>query len=66
MNRFWRRLFLLGALAFVPASILHAKRVAPKEVSPVLFNGVQYSADGDGRNAYVVAADATSGKTLCE
>lgn len=38
--------------------------MAPKPVSPVVADGVQYSAEGDGRDQYVVAEDAASGKVL--
>jgi hypothetical protein len=31
---------------------------------PVVANGVEYSADGDGRNGYVVATDVGSGREL--
>jgi hypothetical protein len=40
------------------------KRVPPKPVSPVISNGIRYSAEGDGRDQYVVAADASSGNVL--
>jgi hypothetical protein len=41
-----------------------AKRVAPRDVPPVTANGIRYSAEGDGRDSYVVATDAKSGQTL--
>jgi len=41
-----------------------AKRVPPKEVSPIVADGIRYSADGDGTDSYVVASDEASGKTL--
>jgi len=39
-----------------------AKRVPPKDVPPVVIDGVRYSADGDGRDSFVVATDVPSGK----
>jgi hypothetical protein len=36
----------------------------PRPVSPVILDGISYSADGDGRDQYVVAADALSGIEL--
>lgn len=41
-----------------------AKRIPPKPVSPVVSNGIKYTAEGDARDQYVVAADASSGKVL--
>ena len=41
-----------------------AKRVPPKSVPPIAANGIRYSADGDGKDSYVVATDEASGKTL--
>jgi len=41
-----------------------AKRLAPKPVQPVVSDGVEYAADGDGRDQYVVAKDLGSGKVL--
>ena len=41
-----------------------AKRVPPKDVPPVVVNGTRYSANGDGKDSYVVATDVTSGKEL--
>lgn len=41
-----------------------AKRVPPKDVPPVVVNGVRYSANSDGKDSYVVATDVPSGKEL--
>jgi hypothetical protein len=41
-----------------------AKRMPPKPVAPVVFDGIRYTAEGDGRDQYVVGADASSGKVL--
>ena len=51
-------LFVLGSICAI------AKRVPPKEVSPIVADGIRYSADGDGKGSYVVASDEASGKTL--
>ena len=61
---------VLRQSALICAALLHfaaqapAKRIPPNPVSPVVFNGIQYTDDGDGRDEYVVATDASSGKTL--
>jgi hypothetical protein len=41
-----------------------AKRMPPKAVTPVVSGGIRYSAEGDGRDQYVAAADASSGNVL--
>jgi len=41
-----------------------AKRVPPKPVVPVVADGVRYSAEGDGREQYVVATDTSTGRQL--
>jgi len=41
-----------------------AKRVPPKPVPPIVAGGIRYSAEGDGKDSYVVATDEASGKTL--
>jgi hypothetical protein len=51
------------ALAFLAVSA-HAKRVFPKPVAPVIFAGIRYTPQGDGRDQYVVAADLSSGNEL--
>ena len=58
-----RSLIIWIVLALVVACAV-AKRMPPKPVAPVVANGVRYSAEGDGRNGYVVAADAASGNIL--
>jgi hypothetical protein len=64
MGAFLRKLLIVWvALAFLAASA-PGKRVPPKPVSPVISNGIRYSAEGDGRDQYVVAADASSGHVL--
>jgi len=59
------RLFAIGyILIALLATTLPAKRVPPKLVTPVVFEGVRYAADGDGRDQYVVAEDAATGRVL--
>ena len=58
-----RSLIIWIVLALVVACAV-AKRMAPKPVAPVVADGVRYSAEGDGRNGYVVAADAAKGNVL--
>jgi hypothetical protein len=41
-----------------------AKRVPPKPVAPIVADGIRYSAEGDGKDSYVVATDEANGKTL--
>ncbi len=41
-----------------------AKRLPPKPVPPVVAHGVRYSAEGDGKDSYVVASDGASGRKL--
>jgi hypothetical protein len=41
-----------------------AKRLPPKPVNPVTSGGIRYSAAGDGRDEYVVAADGATGSVL--
>ena len=43
---------------------LSAKWLLPKPVTPVVAEGVKYSADGDGIDAYVVATDTATGKEI--
>ncbi len=50
-------------LALVTSAAV-AKRMNPKPVPPVVSRGIRYSADGDGRDQYAVASDASSGKQL--
>jgi outer membrane protein assembly factor BamB len=61
----FRRKFVITCVvvAFLAVSAL-AKRVSPKPVTPVISAGIRYSAEGDGRDQYVVAADASTGKVL--
>lgn len=58
-----RLLITYLVLASLAVSAL-AKRIPPKPVTPIISAGVRYSAEGDGRNQYVAAADASSGSVL--
>lgn len=60
MNR--RYITLLIALIIVPLS--SAKRVPPPKVNPVQSGSVEYSAQGDGTHAWVVATDVVTRKEL--
>jgi hypothetical protein len=51
------------AVAVLTATAL-AKRLPPEPVTPVVAQGLRYSAEGDGRDQYVLASNATSGKEL--
>jgi hypothetical protein len=55
--------FLVVA-GFLLAQVLYAKRIAAKPVSPVVSNGVEYSAEGGGQVQYVVATDMGSSRQL--
>jgi hypothetical protein len=60
-----KRSFSRLLIPFVLCSILAtAKRVPPKPVPPIIADGIRYSAEGDGKDSFVVATDETSGKTL--
>ena len=55
---------LLGLSLIIPLW-LYAKRAAPRPVSPIVRNGVKYSAPNDnGRIGHVVASDVRTGKML--
>jgi len=41
-----------------------AKRVPPKPVAPIVADGIRYSAEGNGKDSYVVAIDEASGNML--
>jgi hypothetical protein len=45
-------------------TVAAAKRVPPKPVASVVADGVRYSAEGDGREQYVVATDTSTGREL--
>ena len=51
------------ALFMLPLE-LPGKRVPPKPVTPVVFDGIEYSARGDGKVGYIAATDIASGKEL--
>ena len=57
------RTFLI-LVSILLAQQLYGKRIEPQPVSPVQANGVEYSADGDGRIQYVVATDTATSRQL--
>jgi hypothetical protein len=61
MNRSLVSILVCCTLCAVTAM---AKRVEPKDVPPIVANGIRYSATGDGRDSFVVATDETTGKNL--
>jgi hypothetical protein len=42
------------------------KRIAPRDVPDIVADGIRYSASGDGRDSFVAAKDAATGKDLWE
>ena len=62
-KRAFRAAIICAALAITTVAA-EAKRLNPKTVAPVVANGIGYSAEGDGRDQYVVATDAFTGKEL--
>jgi len=59
------KLCLLSVSLFLFCSALAtAKRIPPKKVTPIVADGVRYSAEGDGRDGYVVATMEANGKPL--
>ena len=64
MNVLRRLSALTCAVLLCLATQAVAKRIPPKPVSPVVSDGIRYAAEGDGRDQYVVAANASSGEML--
>jgi outer membrane protein assembly factor BamB len=62
LNR--RSLTVVFALFCIGCPQGFAKRIAPKPVPPIVHEGVQYSASGDGKTGSVVATDISTGKEL--
>ena len=54
-----------AAILLIPASA-RAVRLPPKPVTPVISNGVRYSAEGDGVDQYVSAVDVASCNVIVE
>jgi|HubBroStandDraft_1064217.scaffolds.fasta_scaffold554226_1 hypothetical protein len=57
-------LLLRFGLVFLIGATGEAKSLPPKPVQPVIADGIRYSAEGSGRDQYVVAADLSSGSLL--
>jgi hypothetical protein len=64
MTTFHRKLLIAGVVLCVLALPVLAKRGQPKPVPPVISGGIRYSAEGNGVDEYVVAADISSDKEL--
>ena len=63
MNRFG----VIVSLALLAPSLVSAKRIAPGNVEPVVYEGIRYVApNDDGRRAYIQAWDAMTNKKLWE
>jgi hypothetical protein len=59
-----RIILLLLAVVFMPCAA-SAKRAAPPEVKPVIYEGIRYIApNDDGRRAYIEAYDVQTNKKL--
>jgi hypothetical protein len=59
-----RTLVLLAIALALAKGNVSAKRMGPKPVAPVVYEGVEYSAHGDGRDAYIVATSVETKKEL--
>jgi hypothetical protein len=57
-------LFGIVLLCLFTSVCATAKRVPPRPVPPIVADGIRYSAEGDGKDSYVVATDEASEKTL--
>src|ERR1700736_2057216 len=53
---------LIALVALAPLSL--AKRLPPPVVRPVVFNGVEYSAHGDGTHGWITATEVATRKEL--
>jgi hypothetical protein len=60
-----RYIFIFAAVVQLLPSLALAKRVAPAQVEPVIYQGVRYIApNDDGRRAYIEARDVQTNKKL--
>jgi|HubBroStandDraft_1064217.scaffolds.fasta_scaffold510346_2 hypothetical protein len=59
-----RRFSLVFLIVMSTALNSSAKRVAPRPVHPVVCDGIEYSATGDGKSGYVVAKELPTGNKL--
>jgi hypothetical protein len=59
-----RSFWVIVVLGVLSSACAMAKRMAPKPVPPINADGIRYSAEGDGKDSYVVATDEATGKTL--
>lgn len=58
-------LVIIFGLTFFLASSVCAKRQLPKDVNPIVYEGIKYTAPTD-KMGYVVASDVKTGKVLWE
>lgn len=56
--------FVLLLIALVGPPFASGKRLPAPVVSPVVFNGVEYSAHGDGEKAWITAIEIATRKEL--
>jgi hypothetical protein len=60
-----RYILIFAAVVQLLPSLALAKRVAPAQVEPVIYQGVRYIApNDDGRRAYIEARDVQTNKKL--
>ena len=59
-----RRLVVLTCCCAMLVGVAAAKRISPKPVAPLVFQGIEYSAHRDGRIQYVVATDTATSREL--
>jgi hypothetical protein len=64
MRTFRKQVAITCAGLALLSATASAKRAAPKPVTPIISRGIRYSAGGDGKDEYVIAADASSGSIL--
>jgi hypothetical protein len=59
------RRYPIVVLSFFLLSLdLWGKRVPPKPVTPVIYNGIECSASGDGKVGSITATEIATGKQL--
>jgi hypothetical protein len=51
-------------IAFATAPQLMAKRVPPPDVRPVVLDGIEYAAHGDGTHGWITATDVATRREL--
>lgn len=61
-SKFWST--VCCASLVVLSTLAAAKRLPPKPVTPVVADGIRFSAEGGGTDQYVVATDTSTDKEL--